>query len=324
MGIETGADKIQPVRLWKCFITIVASLITFSVPAQQMMDTIAYGRDTSTLVSVQCHVFDADTFCYAKPLHFSFITQVPRTIFFSGHESFSRKSLPVLGAITVSSVILIAFDEDILHGVKQLSGNLGLSPTLRYKNVAGFKMGSKYVPVYQAPRNLNSAFYSMGEGFTSVVISGGMLVYGKIARDNRSLQTASQILQAQFSVGVITQVCKRVAGRESPRVRTEPGGVWRPFVSFEEFSKHTARYDAFPSGHLASMMATVTVITSNYPEKKWIKPVGYSLIGLVGFSMVNNGVHWAGDYPLALGIGYICGKVAVKMNRIVFNRTRRK
>ena len=48
-----------------------------------------------------------------------------------------------------------------------------------------------------------------------------------------------------------------------------------------------------------------------YPEKKWIKPVGYSLIGLTGFAMMNNKVHWAGDYPLAIALGYVAGCITV-------------
>lgn len=31
--------------------------------------------------------------------------------------------------------------------------------------------------------------------------------------------------------------------------------------------------------------------------------------------MVNNGVHWMSDYPLALGIGYVVGKFAVSSGR---------
>ena len=70
------------------------------------------------------------------------------------------------------------------------------------------------------------------------------------------------------------------------------------------------------------MMATSsTALAMNYPEKRWIRPAGYGLISLVGFAMINNGVHWAGDYPLALGIGYITAKATVHLNRwIQYNK----
>jgi hypothetical protein len=63
------------------------------------------------------------------------------------------------------------------------------------------------------------------------------------------------------------------------------------------------------------MMSSVTVLADNYPEIKWIRPVGYSLTGLLGYSMINNKVHWVSDYPLALALGYVCAKQVVKHNR---------
>jgi hypothetical protein len=64
-------------------------------------------------------------------------------------------------------------------------------------------------------------------------------------------------------------------------------------------------------------MMTITVLADNYPEYSLIRPIGYTLMGLLGFQMMNNGVHWASDYPLALAIGYGLGKVAVSHGRKV-------
>jgi len=89
-----------------------------------------------------------------------------------------------------------------------------------------------------------------------------------------------------------------------PRIIIAAGLLW----SFSYAS-------AFPSGHLATAMMTVTVLSENYPEYTLIRPIGYGLMTLLGFQMVNNGVHWASDYPLALAIGYGLGKVAVSHGR---------
>ena len=48
---------------------------------------------------------------------------------------------------------------------------------------------------------------------------------------------------------------------------------------------------------------------------RYIQPVGYTLMSLLGFQMLNNGVHWASDYPLALALGYGFGKIAVNGGR---------
>ncbi|MEJ7683682.1 MAG: phosphatase PAP2 family protein [Segetibacter sp.] len=90
---------------------------------------------------------------------------------------------------------------------------------------------------------------------------------------------------------------------------------------FSKYQSYTPNYDAFPSGHLATLMSSVTIFSENYPEKKWIKPVGYSLTGLVCYAMINNKVHWTSDYPLAIGMGYLCAKQVLKHNRKVVSAT---
>ena len=115
----------------------------------------------------------------------------------------------------------------------------------------------------------------------------------------------------------MTQTLKHVSGRQTPSEATAPGGRWRPMPSLGDYSKNVPAYDAFPSGHLATAMATVTVVALNYPEKRWIKPVGYGLMSVLAFQMVNNGVHWASDYPLALAIGGTVGRIAVESGRTV-------
>ncbi|GMN08056.1 hypothetical protein MTsPCn5_34450 [Croceitalea sp. MTPC5] len=114
-------------------------------------------------------------------------------------------------------------------------------------------------------------------------------------------------------IGVITQTIKRFAGRQSPGPAIDsgnPGGHWTLFLRIKEYQTRTSNYDAMPSGHVATFMATITVIATNYPEIKWIKPVGYTLMGIMAFEMMSSRVHWASDYPLGLFIGYVVGKAA--------------
>jgi hypothetical protein len=68
---------------------------------------------------------------------------------------------------------------------------------------------------------------------------------------------------------------------------------------------------------MATAMVTVTVLAEDFPEYRLIRPIGYGLMGLLGFQMMNNDVHWASDYPLAIAIGYGLGKAAVARGRTV-------
>ena len=143
------------------------------------------------------------------------------------------------------------------------------------------------------------------------------------------MNTASELGEVMISSGIPIQVIKRITGRQSPSAAIasgNDGGHWTPFPSFKAYQTNTPEYDAIPSGHLSTLMATVTVIAANYPEVKWIKPVGYSLMAVMGFQMMSTRVHWASDYPIALLIGYAIGKKAAsrritkKLNKEVSKR----
>jgi len=121
--------------------------------------------------------------------------------------------------------------------------------------------------ILRIPQNLNSAFYQLEEGGTSMTIAGGLFVYGKIGHDKKAIYTASDLTETFITMGITTQLLKRVTGRESPFTTTKPERAWRPFPIFSEFQQNRSNYDAFPSGHLATMMATVRTLILNYPKK---------------------------------------------------------
>jgi membrane-associated PAP2 superfamily phosphatase len=150
-----------------------------------------------------------------------------------------------------------------------------------------------------------------------VALTVGMLGYGLWTSDTRVLRTTSHLAEGLVSVAIVAQTIKHVTGRQSPSRATEDGGRWRPFTSPVDYQRNVSAFDAFPSGHMATAMVTVTVLAADYPEYRyWTWSVGYGLMGLLGFQMMNNDVHWASDYPLALAIGYGLGKHAVSRGRV--------
>jgi hypothetical protein len=155
----------------------------------------------------------------------------------------------------------------------------------------------------------------IGDGFTHITIMGGFFTYGMINDDDKTLSVSSQLAEGLLDVAIVTQTLKHITGRQSPFKSTQKRGKWDLFPNQEDYVKDVPSYDAFPSGHLATTMMTVTVLAENYPNNAYIKPVGYTAMILLTFQMLNNEVHWASDYPLAIGIGYSIGKIVSQRER---------
>jgi membrane-associated phospholipid phosphatase len=153
-------------------------------------------------------------------------------------------------------------------------------------------------------------FAGFGDGRTQFALAGAYAVYGAVFDDDRAFRTGSQIVEAVLASGAVVQLLKHVTGRESPFVRSTPTGRWSLFPNQIDYSRYVPYFDAFPSGHVCTALATVIVISENYPEVTWIRPLGYVLTGLLGVGMVNNGIHWYSDYPLGIFLGYYFGMIA--------------
>jgi hypothetical protein len=310
--------QILILRVFKYFIfSIFIFLLVTKVKAESKKDTLinVAWRDTVRIRKAQIFETDAATMLYTRPKPFQFAKNVPSDIYLLGKTAFSKKNLPKLGAILAGSALLALVDQPVTDAAKQFGRYINLDPARESKTLIEFNIGGFHVNAMEIPDNTNSAIYYLGEGWASMLVAGGLYSYGLAANDYRALQTTSQIAESIFALGLTTQFLKRITGRQSPfRAMDENGvrgGDWHPFPNPGKYQKSVSNYDAFPSGHLATAMATITILAGNYPDNKYIKPIGYSLMGLLGYAMLNNGVHWISDYPLAIAIGYTCGKIAV-------------
>ncbi|MHB1688584.1 MAG: phosphatase PAP2 family protein [Ignavibacteriaceae bacterium] len=150
---------------------------------------------------------------------------------------------------------------------------------------------------------------NFGNGTYQFLSAAAFAIPGLVFHDETALRTGSNIAEAILTTGIFVQVLKRITGRESPIASTEKGGDWQFVPSIKQYQKNQPKYYSFPSGHLSTATAVLTVIANNYPEQKWIKPVGYPLLALLGFSLVNKGMHWYSDLPLAYFLGYTFGNI---------------
>ena len=307
----------------KLWLIIILSTTSICLYAQVTSHDTLLPKPKREIVNGEMHynIGNGKTLVYSKPKSFSFITNLPKDAGSIGSAIIKKESIKPLLAIAVSTAALLFVDQDITDGFGKFCARNGVYAGEENVNLLKFKTGGKEVALFRLPSNINTAFYQLGQGFPSLAIGAGLYIYGKTHHDYRALSTASQLAESFILMGVGTQLVKRMTGRESPSDASRRGGAWRFFPSFSNFQQNTPKYDAFPSGHLATLMSSVTIFAENYPEKRWIKPLGYSLSGLVCLSMINNKVHWASDYPLAIGMGYLCARQVVKRNRRVISST---
>jgi membrane-associated phospholipid phosphatase len=160
-------------------------------------------------------------------------------------------------------------------------------------------------------KDVSDFFVYIGDGKPQFGVAAAFGLYGWAADDQRALLTASQVTEAILACGTVIQVIKHVTGRETPVVSTQRNGRWVFFPNQIEYHKKVPHYDAFPSGHIATALATFTVVMENYPEwKPWLQPIAYFTVGMIGLGMMATGIHWWSDYPLGLVLGYQFGMLA--------------
>jgi membrane-associated phospholipid phosphatase len=200
--------------------------------------------------------------------------------------TFRLNSLPALASLAFVTSALVVSDRDTWKA------------TRRAFEQSGFV------------HSVNDVFVTVGDGAYHLGLAAGFAVYGFAADDQRALRTASQATEAILACGVAVQLLKHISGRESPVAATSGSGAWHLFPNPREYHSNQTRYYAFPSGHIATGMATVTVLIENYPEATWLRPVGYTTVGLIGLSLVARNYHWYSDLPLGIALGYSFGKLA--------------
>ncbi|MDO4880312.1 MAG: phosphatase PAP2 family protein [Capnocytophaga sp.] len=266
----------------------------------QEIDSLDFSSENKDIQFYQ--ISENETFSYKKPKIYHLVNKIPRNFLNTASDFVAKPYYPYGIASLVATGALMPADPWLINESRNLGENLGLNPNHSYQ-----KLG----PLENIPTDLNSGLYLLGNGTTFILISGGLATYGLITKDYRAQSTAMQVLESIAVTGLFVQPIKRLTGRESPFITMNDGrrhSHWNFAPSFSAYQKHTSNYDAMPSGHLTTAMAAVTVLIENYPEKKWIKPVSYTALGLLGFEMMQSKVHWASDYPIAIFMGYLIGK----------------
>lgn len=269
-------------------------------------------------------VIKENTYTYNRPKPFTFYKNIPKDLVGLGKSTWKKESIVPISIMAAATAITFYYDDELIEESKRSASRMGFENRNNFVNISRMSVfkGEKNLELpILLPKDFPTAMYYLGDGMASLILSGGLYGVGLITKDNRALTTSNEITGMLISMGIVTQTIKRITGRATPAVSTSPrGGHWNFFPSFFEYTKNTPYYDAMPSGHVATAMATLTIVANNYGEHKWIKPLGYTCIGLMGYQMAQTKVHWVSDYPLAILLGYVMGNNAVKRGRTAVNK----
>ncbi len=240
------------------------------------------------------------------------ILDIPKTSLISLDRSFSRESIPEWAVIIGSTAVLYHNDDVILRDVQRSGRDLGVGNDDNTKSI--WSLGD--IDIIRLPTDWGSAMYFLGDGWMHGSIAAGFLANGYFKKNSRAYNTGLQLAHGMIVSTMFNQFAKRSFGRESPYVRSERLGRWSPYASVPEYQAHTSKYDGMPSGHVMTTTMVFTIINENYPEySNVIVPVGVTWTTVLAWEMVNNGVHWAADYPLGIAMGLVFGKAATKLGK---------
>jgi len=214
---------------------------------------------------------------------FSMFTNLPTDWYNWSKQTFTVDNIPLITALGVMTAAMVVSDYELWQPARKIYAK------------------SKFV------RDVSDRFVDVGDGKFQFGLAIGFGLYGAIFSDKLALRTASQVTEVILACGTVVQILKHVTGRESPFTATTRTGNWTLFPNQIEYHKRVPHFDAFPSGHIATAMATMIVISENYPKQKWIKYIGYPAVALVGVGLTTTSIHWVSDFPLGLALGYSFG-----------------
>ncbi len=153
------------------------------------------------------------------------------------------------------------------------------------------------------------------------IASGSLFAYAKIKNDRAVLGASFAVMQASLIEFFYNSALKAVTGRPNPD--------WRHVSDMDSLSK-TFRFGflrggvfwGWPSGHTAATMAVVSALTAYYPDKTWLKVVGFGLVGYTMFGVSANnrgGMHWLSDAVAGALMSYAVGSTVGKYYRNIYS-----
>jgi len=142
-------------------------------------------------------------------------------------------------------------------------------------------------------------FQNLGSQYSWIII-GGFATYGYWRSDTEATATAGDALAASLiASGLVTPIIKIAAGRERPNKTSQT-------FNFKPFSGNAS----FPSGHTTQAFVIATVIAEHYPAW-WMQTLAYGSAAMVGYSRIEQNMHFASDVVAGAAIGWSVTRMIV-------------
>ncbi len=267
-------------------------------------------------IAIHAQSFDEDYFDADYPQLSNTFSYIYGDYMLAYDRVFDKEAIPYWWAVGLSTAALIAVDDKLVSASEKLGRKWGIQSKDNTRTFISFQG----IDILRLPTDLGSTLYFLGDGWTHASIAAGFLAAGAWSDDDKTFSVGAQLVEGMVTATIATQTLKHISGRETPNQSTAPAGRWDFFPSQTAYFDNVAKYDAFPSGHLAVGSMTLTVLHKNYPDNPYIMPVGVTLLSLLSFQMMNNGVHWASDYPLAIALGYTFGNIAFERGKYALDK----
>jgi membrane-associated phospholipid phosphatase len=168
--------------------------------------------------------------------------------------------------------------------------------------------------------NNTSPFVTEFGGEYGILFAGAFTGGSIILGSGKGVETSVMLFESLITSGLWTRVGKLITGRERPsamynRLGTGSGRWSGPIKQLKNPNNQSvSSFDAFPSGHTATIFSIATVFAEQYKDNLIVPIISYSFASLVGITRMIEHTHWASDVFVGAVIGYLCGQSTVRFN----------
>lgn len=151
-------------------------------------------------------------------------------------------------------------------------------------------------------------FSFIGNAGPAVVLLGAGYLIGRWGHQDRLAEASSLSAEALLSSGLYCTFFKKLTSRTRPT-----GGSTGDFFSYNPEPGQVT--GSFPSGHATGAFTVATVFAETYKDHPWVGWVAYGTAGMVGWSRLAQGRHFAGDVIVGGLLGHSIGRMVATRGR---------